>query len=111
MILTQQEQLAFQMIRDAARIGARCPTNIELEIATGYESTSMGPRLVARLAEKGMIKVLMTGQRFRQVQICATGECTAAMECRPHVPKGTRQVGRTAITEHEGRYSIKTRAG
>lgn len=90
MILTQQEQLAYGLILDAARKGERCPSNIELEVATGYESTSMGPKLVARLSEKGMIKVLMTGQRFRQVQITATGECTAAMECRPHVPKGTR---------------------
>lgn len=106
MILTAQEILAFQLIRDAARKGERCPTNIELEIETGYESCSMGPKLVARLAQKGMITVLMRGQRFRQVQICSTGECTAAMECRPHVPKGTRT--RQQVTD---RKLYKTRVG
>lgn len=75
--LSPAEQVIYQMIYEAAEAGLPCPLNLDLEMAGGFNSTSMGPKTVRRLAEKGLIRVMLTGQRFRIVQVIATEKWTA----------------------------------
>ena len=90
--LTYAERQALEAISHAAENNLPCPTNLDLEILTGYSSTSMGPKLVANLQAKGFIKIVETCQRFRRVKICATGKITARSPQqrtrRKHVPRG-----------------------
>lgn len=89
--LTPWETMAYEALCIAAERGEPCPVNLDLEVLVGANSTSMGPKLVRRLEEKGFIKV-MRFQRFREVEIVATGQRTARSAsmhvARPHVPRG-----------------------
>ena len=75
--LSPAEQIAYQMIYAAAEANQPCPIGLDIEVAAGFNSTSMGPKTVRRLAEKGFIRVMLTGQRFRVVQVVATSKWTA----------------------------------
>jgi hypothetical protein len=90
--LSYPEQLVYEALREAAANGDQCPLNLDLEMITGFNSGSMGPVLVQRLERKGLI-VVERYQRFRRVQIVATGQWTARSPSqhveRPHVPRGT----------------------
>lgn len=90
--LTWTERTTYRALAEAARAGLPCPSNIDIEILCGYNSCSMGPALVKRLERKGLIRVERY-QRFRIVEIVATGERTAQAsnmrDVTPHVPKGT----------------------
>ncbi|WP_179505728.1 MULTISPECIES: hypothetical protein [unclassified Sphingomonas] len=90
--LTWTERTTYRALAEAAQAGLPCPTNIDIEMLCGYNSCSMGPVMVKRLERKGLIRVERY-QRFRIVEIVATGERTArAANMRddtPHVPKGT----------------------
>jgi hypothetical protein len=89
--LSPAEQVIYQMIYEAAEIGDVCPINIDLEMAAGFNSCSMGSAVVKRLESKGLIKVDRF-QKFREVEIVATGKRTARSVSmhvtRPHVAKG-----------------------
>ena len=89
--LTYAERVALKAMMDAAENDRPCPSNFVLEGITGYSSTSMGPKLVRLLEEKGFIQVERF-QRFRRVKIVETGQWTAQSPIqktrRKHVPRG-----------------------
>ncbi|GMM61688.1 helix-turn-helix domain-containing protein [Novosphingobium pituita] len=91
--LTWTERTTYRALEEAARNGEPCPSNIDIEMLCGYNSCSMGPVMVKRLERKGLIRVERF-QRYRIVEIVATGERTARSEAMkadwPHVPKGAR---------------------
>lgn len=74
--LSPEETTVYQMLYEAAEAGATCPVNIEIEVETGLSSSSMGPKLVSRLEQKGWVKV-ERAQKARRVQIMSTGKWTA----------------------------------
>lgn len=88
-----QERQVYDLLCQAARLSAVCPTNLDIEMLLGYESASTGPVMVARLEKRGLIRVERY-QRFRIIEICATGERTArspSMHTQAvHVPRGAR---------------------
>lgn len=90
--LTQAEMRAYDMLYAAAENNEPCPPSMDIEDGLGFSSTSMGPKLIARLERKGLIEVKRY-QRFRQVKIMATGKWTKQSEemrsSKPHVPRGT----------------------
>lgn len=94
--LTQAEMLAYDMLYQAAENHEPCPLNIDIEVALGFNSTSMGPKMIRKLEEKGLI-VVQRFQKYRTVLIVATGRQTAPSPSmhvtRPHVPRGTRTAG------------------
>lgn len=91
--LRRSERIVYQALIDAAEAGQPCPLNMDIEDLIGCDSTSMGPWIIRRLEEKGLIKVERY-QRFRVVEIVATGKRTARSPSmhteRPHVPRGMR---------------------
>lgn len=91
--LSYPEQLVYEALVEAAGSNLPCPLNLDLEMMTGFNSNSMGPVLVRRLEEKGLI-IVKRFQRFREVQIVATGQWTARSAsqrtAKAHVPRGTR---------------------
>lgn len=91
--LGEAERIAYRMINHAAETGLPCPVNIDLEVAAGFNSSSMGPKLVRKLENRGLIRVSRF-QRFRMVEIVATGKKTArhpSMRCdQPLVRRGAR---------------------
>lgn len=91
MELSWAERETYQAICAAADQGLPCPLNLDIEDLTGFSSSSMGACLIARLEQKGLIRVERY-QRFRRVQVCATGKWTARPEGqrskRKHVPRG-----------------------
>jgi len=93
--LSPAEQVIYQMVYEAAEAGAPCPVNLDLEDAAGFNSASMGCKTMKRLQAKGLVKVMITGQRFRIVQITATGKWTANPPGQKtfgkHVPRGARR--------------------
>lgn len=104
--LSPAEQVVYQMIYEAAENGQPCPVNIDFEIAAGFESSSMGSVTVARLEAKGLIKVERF-QKFREVEVIATGKRTARASnmhvVRPHVARGYGAGARTPKpTERKG---------
>jgi hypothetical protein len=64
---------------------------MDLEDMLGFSSTSMGPKIIRRLEQHGLI-IVRRFQRFREVQIVATGKWTKRSDAmhveRPHVPRG-----------------------
>ncbi len=91
--LAPAERIAYRLINHAAETGQPCPVNIDLEVAAGFNSSSMGPKLVRKLEGRGLIRVSRF-QRFRLVEIVATGKCTARSPSmradRPLVRRGAR---------------------
>lgn len=89
--LTNFEKIAYRMIQHAAAHGLPCPTNLDIEIELGCNSTSIAPVVVRRLEEKGYITVTRY-QRAREVTITETGQSTARhpqrKTNRKHVPRG-----------------------
>lgn len=73
--LTPAEVITYRMIYEAAEAGEPCPENLDLEDAMGFNSTSMGSTIVARLEAKGLIRVDRS-HRARIVEIIATGRKT-----------------------------------
>lgn len=74
--LTPAEAIAYRMIYEAAEAGEPCPMNVDIEIAIGANSSSMGPITVRRLEAKGLITVERY-YRARVVTVIATGKTTA----------------------------------
>lgn len=91
--LTPQERIIYQALVEAACLNQVCPNYLDLNELAGYESASASPGVVKRLEQKGLIRV-MRYQRFRRVQIVATGDWTARSPSmhveHAHVPRGTR---------------------
>ena len=90
--MTKAERAAYDMLCQAAENNEPCPPSMDIEDGLGFSSTSMGPKVIARLEAKGVIEVRRF-QRFRQVKIMATGKWTKQSEemrsSKPHVPRGT----------------------
>jgi len=90
-VLNEAELRVYELLVEASESGLPCPQNIDLEILAGFDSTSMGPKLIRKLEAKGLIRVVRY-QRFREVQIVETGKWTARPASmhvdRPHVPRG-----------------------
>lgn len=91
MEMTEAETIAYDALMNAAEHGLPCPLNLDLEDMLGFSSTSMGPKLIRRLEQRGLI-IVRRFQRFREVQIVATGKWTKRSDAmhveRPHVPRG-----------------------
>lgn len=89
--LTNYESIVLDMIERAAFRGLPCPSNLDIEMELGCNSTSVAPVVVRRLEEKGYIKVTRY-QRAREVTITSTGLSTARhpqrQTTRNHVPRG-----------------------
>jgi len=89
--LSPWEMIAYDALYNAAEGGLPCPINLDIEMLFGCSSGSTVPKYIRRLEEKGLI-VVKRYQRFREVQIVATGKWTKRSEAmhieRPHVPRG-----------------------
>lgn len=89
--LTQWEMIAYDAIYNAAESGEPCPLNLDIEMMLGCNSTSTAPKVVRRLERKGLI-VVERFQKYRRIQVVATGKWTADSPsmhvARPHVPRG-----------------------
>jgi hypothetical protein len=90
-VVTPWEAVAYDELKEAAGKGAVCPLNLDLEMMFGCNSGSVASTVVSRLERKGLI-IVRRFQKFREVQIVATGDWTKrspAMHVeRPHVPRG-----------------------
>jgi len=98
--LTRYETIVLAMIEKAAFRGDPCPSNLDIEMELGCNSTSVAPVVVKRLEEKGYIRVTRY-QRAREVTVTSTGLSTARhpqrKTTRSHVPRGSGSaVGRLA---------------
>lgn len=89
--LTSQEKIVYEMIVKAAQQGRPCPSNLDIEMEVGCNSSSIPPGIVKRLEDKGYIKVIRF-QRAREVFINATAQKTARHPDRkterPHIARG-----------------------
>jgi len=89
--LTAWEIIAYDELYNAAERGEPCPLNLDIEMLFGCSSGSTVPKYIRRLEERGLI-IVKRYQRFREVQIVATGKWTKRSEAmhvvRPHVPRG-----------------------
>ena len=108
--LAPAEQIAYRLINHAAEHGQPCPVNIDLEVAAGFNSTSMGPKLVRKLESRGLIRVSRF-QRFRLVEIVATGKQTArhpSMHAdRPLVRRGARSAAAMGLPSDRKPYAAR----
>lgn len=108
--LAPAERIAYRLINHAAEEGLPCPVNIDLEVAAGFNSTSMGPKLVRKLENRGLIRVSRY-QRFRMVEIVATGKQTArhpSMRAdRPLVRRGARSAGAMGLPGDRKPYAAR----
>lgn len=106
MCLTPQERTIYQALVDASEAGQVCPNYLDLNEMVGYESASASVGVVKRLEVKGLIRVVRY-QRFRRVQIVATGLWTARSPSmhveRAHVPRGARRAVATDRKPYKGR--------
>ena len=91
--LSYPEQLVYEALCEAAANGDVCPNYLDLNEIGGFDSSSWSPTVVKRLERRGLI-VVERYQRFRRVQIVATGQWTARSPSQrvehPHVPRGAR---------------------
>ncbi|KUR79433.1 hypothetical protein [Novosphingobium sp. FSW06-99] len=108
--LAPAERIAYRLINHAAEHGHPCPVNIDLEVATGFNSTSMGPKLVRKLESHGLIRVSRF-QRFRLVEIVATGKQTARHPSmhgdRPLVRRGARSAAAMGLPGDRKPYAAR----
>ena len=88
--LSYAERVTFEAICAAAEAGGVCPSNNQILELTGYNAAAMAPAMVAKLEERGLIRVDRR-QRCRIVEVIATGKRTAVPDGHhsenPHVPK------------------------
>jgi hypothetical protein len=108
--LAPAERIAYRLINHAAEFGEPCPVNIDIEVAAGFNSTSMGPKLVRKLESRGLIRVSRF-QRFRLVEIVATGKQTArhpSMRAdRPLVRRGARSAAARGLPGDRKPYAAR----
>ena len=80
---------------------------VDIEVAAGFNSSSMGPKLVRKLESRGLIRVSRF-QRFRLVEIVATGKQTArhpSMHAdRPLVRRGARSASAMGLPSDRKPY-------
>lgn len=65
------------ILRKAAEVGDKCPTNLEICAELGFKSRATASQAVEKLAKQGLIKVDRFGRDFRQVTFVEDGICTA----------------------------------
>lgn len=106
--LDAAERIAYRLINHAAEHGRPCPVNIDIEVAAGFNSSSMGPKLVRKLESRGLIRVSRF-QRFRLVEIVATGKRTARHPSmhgdRPLVRRGARSAAAMGLPTDRKPYA------
>tara|TARA_Y100001934_G_C12370493_1_gene786006 strand:- start:1093 stop:1425 length:333 start_codon:yes stop_codon:yes gene_type:complete len=106
--LNEFETITYRMIEAAARDNKPCPSNLDIEMELGCNSTSVAPTVVKMLETKGLIRVTRY-QRAREVEIIKTGQSTAPhpdrKTNRKHVPRGMK--GRTCHTDRKPYRSVK----
>lgn len=81
--LTHREQIAYDMIREAAYLQKPCPSNLDIAVAIDCESLATPPRLLKRLEAKGLIHV----ERYqcgRTVTLADNGRRTRPTDTTPH---------------------------
>lgn len=104
-LVTPWEAIAYDEIVLAAQAGTPCPLNLDIEMLIECSSGSVVPKVVQRLERKGLI-IVKRYQRFREVQIVATGEWTARSAHqhseRPHVPRRPGASRQPAPTDRAG---------
>jgi hypothetical protein len=104
------ERITYQLINHAAETGRPCPVNIDIEVAAGFNSSSMGPKLVRKLESRGLIRVSRF-QRFRLVEIVATGKQTARHPSmhgdRPLVRRGARSAAAMGLPSDRKPYAAR----
>jgi len=82
--LTPNELAVYQRLRAAAEAGAPCPGNRELCALIGSITPTSGPKYLARLTRKGLIRVEGYANG-RMVTILRTGRATARpLHTSPH---------------------------
>ncbi|CAB4120811.1 hypothetical protein UFOVP5_48 [uncultured Caudovirales phage] len=90
--LSHYDRAIYAELVRATEAGEVCPNYLDLNEVAGYESASSSAHSVARLERLGLVCVRRY-QRFREVQIVATGKWTARHPSmhveRPHVPRGS----------------------
>lgn len=74
--MTKAETVVLAMIEEAAENQWPCPVNIDLEVAAGFSSCSMGSKIVRLLERKGLV-IVERSQKARRVQVIASGKWTA----------------------------------
>jgi len=108
--LGMAERIAYRLINHAAENDQPCPVNIDLEVAAGFNSSSMGPKLVRKLESRGLIRVSRF-QRFRLVEIVATGKQTARHPSmhgeRPLVRRGARSAAAMGLPSDRKPYAAR----
>lgn len=108
--LTEWERIVYGELCAAARERRVCPNYLDLNEMIGCESSSTSSTIVKRLEAKGLIRVIRF-QRFREVQIIATGEWTMRSPCQhttaPHAPRRKPSMPAPATD----RKPYKTRVG
>lgn len=106
--LNEYERITLKMLEQAAEAGVPCPSNLDIEMELGCNSTSVAPTVVKMLEDKGIISVTRY-QRTRDVTILATGKSTAPDPTRKtnrkHIPRGMK--GKVCITDRKPYRSIK----
>ncbi len=104
------ERIAYRLINHAAETGRPCPVNIDIEVATGFNSSSMGPKLVRKLERRGLIRVSRF-QRFRLIEIVATGKQTARHPSmhgdKPLVRRGARSASAMGLPSDRKPYAAR----
>lgn len=91
-VLNRFEKITFGMICEAANAGLPCPSNLDIEMELGCNSTSIPPNVISSLERKGLI-VVIRYQRAREIMITETGKATCPhpqrRTNRKHVPRGS----------------------
>lgn len=77
------DDVVFNAIEHAARVGRRCPTNSELASMMGARSPAAPVAVLARLARAGRIRVI-SGNNTRVVDIPEMGIGTAGLMPQQH---------------------------
>ena len=89
--MAPNETIIYDALCEAAAAKRPCPTNLDLEMLIGCESSSTAPSIVRRLELRGLIEV-RRWQRFRIVKICDNGDWTMKAHNQQttmdHVPRG-----------------------
>lgn len=111
--LPRSEEVIYRALVEAAERGERCPLNIDLEMLAGYSSCSMGTAVLQRLEKRGLI-VVRRFQRFREVQITATGKWTTRPASQvshvAHVPRGMGRARLEAQAGNKARARLEAQA-
>lgn len=101
----RHDEIALQMIREAAEAGRAAPSDKEISIALGHRSMASGHSATVRLARAGLINVVRTAPNARVIEIVGAGICTADIRPKSVSPTAGRRGGRPPSEARLGRNS------